>query len=666
MNEPLCNVMFDGTVDASRNVDEVKKNVAALFKKEPSQIEALFFGRPVALKKNVDPATAEKYRQALLKAGAICTIVSTAPVDDGSPSVPVVDEAAAAPSMTVITPAETGGTAQFPALTASFISSAFGGINLNRMDMAAVPMADLIFLSVFTEIAPKGNSDKLILFIRGFARPFITEVGRIRFREFPGVAALTIPESLKKFIMFLYEQNPALAVDADTYEFLGGRKRLAEVRDVPRYINLIGRALTANQTLNMAAPARPVAVGQTLPPPAPPVQTPVQTAGQTFVPAVAQVPISAPVPAPGLPPLQEPAPAPGDYAVRPPALSAAPASPAAPTLGEGLTAEADQANRYFVEAQEMLSEGDFQEGMKTLEKSVALKPDYWEAHHLIATRLMMLKDAASADAGLTPEEKKEKVLFHAQKAFEHADRGEIEVAITLSKALAENGNPDKGLSVLEEIYADARDDKIKNKLEKEIDEFRLDRDLGRLWQFFDRQGKVVYESTDIFQIRDKLVDGSLTLEMVCQKNRAGARQSVMALLVAEEPDVEILVNPVMFHIKNGAQIGGLISGVPVGLWYVGKFLIYYIKALPESFSEFVRLGLQNIVAFVAAIVLLGLPSLLLGLILLGIVIGVIAVATGALGAIPGAISGGFIGFIVGVIRAPFLPKIGSGAKPGRR
>jgi len=225
-----------------------------------------------------------------------------------------------------------------------------------------------------------------------------------------------------------------------------------------------------------------------------------------------------------------------------------------------------------------------------------------------------------------------------------------------------NGSVERGLLTLEDAYGKSRDQKVRKTIENDIEEFRLEHDLGRLWQFFDRRGEMIFESTDIEQIRNKLIDGSLAYYLFCQKNRIGERKSIEALLAPEEPSIEIMISPIMFHVKNGAMIGGAITGGLTALWFVGKFLIYYCKALPGAFSDWIHIGLQNIVAFVAAIILLGLPSLFIALIILGLVIVVIGGVTGLIGAVPGAVAGGIIGFVVSVVRMPFIPKIGPGLK----
>jgi hypothetical protein len=68
-------VVFSGKILEYADLNMVKRNVARVFKQPVEKIEPLFSGKPVALKKNVDAATAEKYRLAMERAGALCDII---------------------------------------------------------------------------------------------------------------------------------------------------------------------------------------------------------------------------------------------------------------------------------------------------------------------------------------------------------------------------------------------------------------------------------------------------------------------------------------------------------------------------------------------------------------------------------------------------------------
>ena len=67
-------IILSGKVIEGRNPDEVKSNMARLLKLPPSGIDKFFSGKPMVIKKVSDQETAQKYKVALEKAGAICLI----------------------------------------------------------------------------------------------------------------------------------------------------------------------------------------------------------------------------------------------------------------------------------------------------------------------------------------------------------------------------------------------------------------------------------------------------------------------------------------------------------------------------------------------------------------------------------------------------------------
>jgi hypothetical protein len=71
-------VIFEGKLTGERPLEEVKRNLAALFKMKAEQVDALFIGKPVVIKRDIDQATALKYQAAFKKAGAVCTVANDA------------------------------------------------------------------------------------------------------------------------------------------------------------------------------------------------------------------------------------------------------------------------------------------------------------------------------------------------------------------------------------------------------------------------------------------------------------------------------------------------------------------------------------------------------------------------------------------------------------
>ncbi len=82
MSAPEFDIIFRGDIVFGHQLAEVKAKLQQLFKADAAKVDALFTGRPVPLKRNLDEATANKYRDALIKAGAMVEICSS----DASPA----------------------------------------------------------------------------------------------------------------------------------------------------------------------------------------------------------------------------------------------------------------------------------------------------------------------------------------------------------------------------------------------------------------------------------------------------------------------------------------------------------------------------------------------------------------------------------------------------
>lgn len=74
MAEQLFEVAFSGKIVEGANPDEVKARVGKIFNADAAMIAQLFSGKRITIKKNIDKATAVKYKTALNRAGAHCEV----------------------------------------------------------------------------------------------------------------------------------------------------------------------------------------------------------------------------------------------------------------------------------------------------------------------------------------------------------------------------------------------------------------------------------------------------------------------------------------------------------------------------------------------------------------------------------------------------------------
>lgn len=99
MSDELFEVAFAGEISDGADLEQVKAKVGAMFKADAAKLAHLFSGKRVVIKKNIDQATANKYKAALNKAGAICEVKSL--TSAAAPAEPAAAEpATAAPAAT--------------------------------------------------------------------------------------------------------------------------------------------------------------------------------------------------------------------------------------------------------------------------------------------------------------------------------------------------------------------------------------------------------------------------------------------------------------------------------------------------------------------------------------------------------------------------------------
>lgn len=94
MSDQQFDIIFRGDIVFGHQLVDVKARLQQLFKADAAKVEALFSGRPVPLKRGLDQASAQKYKEALVKAGAQVDIV---PAGETKPAPVVQPVVAAAP-----------------------------------------------------------------------------------------------------------------------------------------------------------------------------------------------------------------------------------------------------------------------------------------------------------------------------------------------------------------------------------------------------------------------------------------------------------------------------------------------------------------------------------------------------------------------------------------
>jgi len=115
MSNELFEVTFSGQVSDGADVDEVKAKVGKMFNADDAKLAQLFSGKRIVIKKNIDQATANKYKTALNRAGAECEIRPSAaaagaePVAAKAPESPATTAVAGKQSVSLEYEAKGGG-----------------------------------------------------------------------------------------------------------------------------------------------------------------------------------------------------------------------------------------------------------------------------------------------------------------------------------------------------------------------------------------------------------------------------------------------------------------------------------------------------------------------------------------------------------------------------
>ncbi len=105
MSDQLFEVAFSGQISAGASLEEVKARVGKMFNADEAKLAQLFSGKRIVIKKNIDQATAAKYRTALTRAGAECEVIPMGGATPASPppAAPAGSNTAAAPAAAAAT-----------------------------------------------------------------------------------------------------------------------------------------------------------------------------------------------------------------------------------------------------------------------------------------------------------------------------------------------------------------------------------------------------------------------------------------------------------------------------------------------------------------------------------------------------------------------------------
>ncbi|MFP4475098.1 MAG: hypothetical protein ACLFOY_06025 [Desulfatibacillaceae bacterium] len=134
------------------------------------------------------------------------------------PRVPEADEE----GRPVVSPRYPYKEARFGPMRVNRLSGGADLIDLNRIDMDPVRF-DQVTLAA-AGLLPGGAASRpfLLFYVEGRPRPFLADAGNSDFRDFPGVAATSITDTVRNFLSLIRSRNPDLLVDQATHRFAQG------------------------------------------------------------------------------------------------------------------------------------------------------------------------------------------------------------------------------------------------------------------------------------------------------------------------------------------------------------------------------------------------------------------------------------------------------------
>lgn len=179
-----------------------------------------------------------------------------------------------------------------------------------------------------------------------------------------------------------------------------------------------------------------------------------------------------------------------------------------------------------IEAERLLRQGRFDEAHDKLQSLLLREPEHPVAHRVMA-RVHLDSDAHRNAV---------KALEHARMAYNHGGARDGAVTAALAEALAANGEAAQGLRYIERLHTATSDAAARSALAQRVSAFRERHALGHLYEFADAYGDVVFQSSDLEEIRRALGREIITSESKCRRDRIGEWSTAAALLGSALPE----------------------------------------------------------------------------------------------------------------------------------
>jgi len=218
MSEPTFQIVFRGKILGGFDRNQVRQNLAQLFKSDPARIDAILDAPKTVLKTGASKEVAARYQEALRQAGIMVAVIGDAPALSPAPAAVSTPQAAATPPATAPAPSVTTTQAAIPiaAMRAGGLSLALPGerilppvvrktaqIDTSGLSLAQSgtplvehrpipePQFDLSHMRVATDNSPIDNSPK--------PAPLVVDLSKLSLAEVQ-IAPEKAPTELHKLL----------------------------------------------------------------------------------------------------------------------------------------------------------------------------------------------------------------------------------------------------------------------------------------------------------------------------------------------------------------------------------------------------------------------------------------------------------------------------------
>lgn len=157
MTEPSYQIVFRGKILSGYTREQVRSNLAQLFRTDPARIDALLDAPKTVLKSGISKDAATRYQEALRQAGIMVAMMAEAPAaaDSASAGSTVPAPAPQAPTMTASTPPPpVAAASQPPVAAATGLTLAAVGERILPPQAKAAAQIDTSGLSLAPAVGP--------------------------------------------------------------------------------------------------------------------------------------------------------------------------------------------------------------------------------------------------------------------------------------------------------------------------------------------------------------------------------------------------------------------------------------------------------------------------------------------------------------------------------